>query len=304
MNKLLQIINGKQFEQDKLYLIDKPSNEFGFFYQNGIIYFAKESSPSVTNHSVDTPYLDMNLSVYITSEDENSSFKSGNYDMLAFKEDLNSLEFDVFFNICKAYVSDSSDYDFAEFFNSLVELFNNSKDSSNLNLIGLIGELIFIKKMYEEYEINTANSWHLVGSKSKFDFSFPEFNIEVKTSTKSEMKFLLKHDQIFNNQKNYIAIISLIETGEGESIDSLSYYFKNKFPFSNNVKFQIAIQQELLKIHDKRDKKRSFTLDEMNVFECSKMETIKQIPSFVSNIKYEYNFDDLESINIEELFNG
>ena len=304
MNKLLEIINEKKFENDKLYLIEKPSDEFGFFYQNGIVYFAKESSPSISNHSVDTSYLDMNLGVYITSEDENSSFKTGNYDMLAFKSDLNSLEFDVFYNICKAYVEDSSEYDFAEFFSSLVELFNKSKEGNKFNLIGLCGELLFIRKLYEEYEINVSNNWHLVGSKSKFDFSFPEFNLEVKTSTKNEMTFLLKHDQIFNNQKNYIAIVSLIETGEGYNIDSLNEYFKNTYPFSNNVKFQIALQSELLKLTDKRDKKRFFVLDEMEVFECDKMNTIQNIPNCITNIKYDYNFGDLESVDIEELFNG
>lgn len=304
MNKLLEIIKEKEFENDKLYLIDKPSDEFGFFYQNGVVYFAKESSPSIANHSVDTSYLDMNLGVYITSVDDNSSFKTGNYDMLAFKSDLDSIEFDVFYNICKAYVEDSSDYDFAEFFSSLVELFNKSKDGSKLNLIGLFGELLLIRKLYEEYEINVSNNWHLVGTKSKFDFSFPEFNLEVKTSIKNEMTFLLKHDQIFNNQRNFIAVVSMFETGEGDNIDSLNEYFKNTYPFCNNVKFQIALHSELLKITDKRDKKRCFVLDDMEVFDCEKMNTIKEIPSCITNIKYDYNFGDLESVDIEELFNG
>ena len=80
--------------------------------------------------------------------------------------------------------------------------------------------------------------------------------------------------------------------------------FKNTYPFCNNVKFQIALQGELLKITDKRDRKRCFVLDDMEVFDCKKMSTIKEIPSCITNINYEYNFSDLEPIDIEELFNG
>lgn len=302
MNLLNDIIDKSVFENGKLYLLNKPSNDFGFFYQDGIVYFAKKSMPSTTNSSVDTAYLDMNLCVYITSDNSTGSFETGNYDMLAFKDKLEGIEFDAFYNICVSYANDSSDLDFSDFFSSLVELFKKTKEGSTKNLIGLIGELLLIKKIYEDYEINISENWHLTGSNSKFDFSFEQFNLEVKTTTSSEMKFLLKHDQIFNNQKNYIAVVSLIETGDDESIETLSKYFSTTEPFKNNVKFQIAIQKELLKVTEKKDKKRSFALDDVEIFDCEKMQTITNIPGCISKIEYYYNFSDLDSIEIESIF--
>lgn len=304
MNKLNTIINSTEFLKDKLYLLEKISDDFGFFYQNGIVYFAKKSTPGSVNHSVDTSYLDMNLCVYISSEEDNSSFDTGNYDMLAYKDKLEGVYFDVFYNICLSYANDSGEFEFSDFFSSLVEIFKKTKEGSTKNLIGLIGELMLIKKIYEDYEFNMASNWHLSGSSSKFDFSFENFNLEVKTTTGSEMKFLLKHDQIFNNQKNYICVISLIETGDDESLDSLVDYFANTIPFRNDVKFQIAIQKEILKITEKKDKKRGFALDSIDIFDCEKMETIHNIPGCISKINYEYNFAELESEDISELFNN
>ena len=303
MNKLNSIINSTEFQKDKLYLLEKLNDDFGFFYQNGIVFFAKKSTAGSINHSVNTSYLDMNLCVYISSEDDNSSFDTGNYDMLAYKDSLDGPYFDVFYNICVSYANDTGEFEFSDFFSSLVEIFKKTKDGSTRNLIGLVGELLLIKKIYEDYEYNIAENWHLCGSGSKFDFSFKNFNLEVKTTTGSEMKFLLKHDQIFNNQKNYICVISLIETGEDDSLESLVEYFEKTAPFKNNVKFQIAIQREILKISEKKDKKRGFALDSIDIFDCDKLETINNIPACISMITYEYNFSELEPEEIGELFN-
>lgn len=302
MNKLNEIISSQSFVNDKLYLLYKPSLEFGFFYQNNVVYFACKSSFLSANDSVETAYLDMNLGVYITSDNENGSFETGTYDMLAFKDKFDGPEFDAFYNICTSYAQGFSDLEFPDFFNSLVELFKKTKDGSQKNLIGLIGELTFIKRLNDDYGINASENWHLSGSNSKFDFSFPAFNVEVKTSTNSNMTFLLKHSQIFNNQKNYICVVTIIETGEGESIETLVNYFSNNEPFKNNVKFQIAIQKELLKVTEKKDRQKKFALDSIDVFDCDSLKTIGQIPGCIRNIQYEYNFSESDSVELASIF--
>lgn len=304
MNRLNNIINNQKdkFNTNKLYLLDKPCDDFGFFYQNGIVYFAQKSDDLSLEDSLSTAYLDMNLGVYISSDCENYSFETGHYDMISFKDKLDGPEFDVFYNICVSYALDSSDLSFADFFKTLIELFKKSSLGATKNLIGLLGELFFIKKIYEDYEINVADSWHLTGGNSKFDFSFENFNIEVKTSTSSDMTFLLKHNQIFNNQANYIAIVSLIDAGEGESLETLIDYFVNNDSFKNNVKFQIAINKELLKISEPKDFKKKYLFESVYVYDCNHMDTIKNIPACISDIQYNYNFSDLDPIDIDELF--
>lgn len=72
--------------------------------------------------------------------------------------------------------------------------------------------------------------------------------------------------------------------------------------FKNNVKFQIAIQKELLKVTENKDKKRSFALYDIEIFDCEKMQTITNIPGCMSQIENYYNFSDLDSIEIKSIF--
>lgn len=302
MNKLNEIIENNTFISSKLYLLEKPAENFGFFYQDGIVYFGKESTLGTETESIDTSYLDLNMNVYMESDDENQSFKSGYYDLLSFKGDINDSYFDIFYSICSSYCKDNRKIDFYDFFNSIIEIFKKNKAEIYKKLIGLIGELLLIKEMFEKHKINIADSWHLTGTNSKFDFSFKNSNLEVKTTSKSEVTFKLKHSQIFNNQNNYVGVVSLIETGRGDSIDTLVEYFKTNSEFNANVKFQIALVNEYTKITSKNDREKSFAIDSIKFFSVKNMPTIKDIPSEISHIEYEYDFVGIEESGYKEMF--
>lgn len=302
MNKLNSIIINNEFENDKLYLLLKPNNDFGFFYQNHIVYFGKKSVPNTEQESITTSYLDLNLNIYVESLSLDSSFETGKYDLLAYKGDLdNEMYFDIFYNICNAYCFDSKGISFYEFFNSLVDIFRKEKEQNFKNLVGLLGELFVIKKVYEDYHHSLANNWHLTGSNSRFDFSFKKCNLEIKATSKSESVFLLKHSQIFNNQNNFVGVCSLIETGEGESIESLFQYFKSIPEFSQNVKFQLALNDEIMKVNNLSDRRKSFVLDSFKIYSNKNMETLVDIPPMISKIEYEYDFSDIEESSFDEI---
>lgn len=301
MNKLNEIINKMNFENGKLYLIDSPNNNYGFFYQDQIVYFGKKSDSSSKDIcSIDTQYLDLNAYVFISSVTENNSFESGRYDLLSFKGELEDQYFDVFYNICLAFAQDKA-LSFVEFFSSLVEIFQKPKDGQYKNLIGLIGELMFIKNAYEKTGIDISDNWHLCGINSKFDFSFNDFNIEIKSTTKSEQKFLLNYNQVFNNQNNFVGVVSIIETGEGESLKSLYNYFLGEQKFSKNVKFQIALSKEMIRVTDKKERLRSFAIDSIELYSVKDMETITYIPSCISNVTFDYDFTDTPKYKVEDI---
>ena len=151
MNKLNGLINNNSFENQVLYLLDKPNKDFGFFYQDKTVYFGRKSIPGTDTESIDTSYLDLNMNVYIQSVTLNSSFDSGYYDLLAFKGNIDDeTYFDIFYNICNAYCYDSKGISFYDFFKSLTDIFKQDRGEVYKKLIGLIGELIVIKKFYKE----------------------------------------------------------------------------------------------------------------------------------------------------------
>ena len=149
MNKLNELINKNYFEDQVLYLLDKPSEEFGFFYQDDTVYFGRKSVPGTEAESIDTSYLDLNMNVYIQSVTLDASFTTGYYDLLAFKGNIDDeMYFDIFYNICNAYCFDSKGISFYDFFKSLADIFKRERGEVYKKLIGLIGELLVIKKYF------------------------------------------------------------------------------------------------------------------------------------------------------------
>lgn len=299
MNNLLKIINSNTFDEDKLYLLESMDNGYGFFYQNGKVYFVHSSDIEDYN-SICTSYLDFNCKVLINGVCNSNSFKNGYYDMVLYKSELDTELFDVFYNICSSY-SKNPVITFYNFFESTTTIFSIKKEQLYKNLIGLLGELFVIKELYERYNIDSSNSWHLVGTNSKYDMVFSGFNIEIKTTTKSESKFLLKHSQIFNNQNNFIAIVSLIETGEGWSVKKFYKYFNDTEPFSNNIKFQIALAKEINKIPNTPEYELGFALDSIEYYDVKEMPTITNIPGMISDLKYEYDFSYIDEIDFKTI---
>lgn len=299
MNRLTNIINNNKFEKDKLYLLQNYNEMFGFFYYNGEVIFGKKSDPTSIGSSISTDYLDMELNVHIESLSVENTYSSGQYDLLIFKGLSDEVKMDIFYNICSSYADDQTGITFSDFFNALVDIFREHNDMDYINSVGLLGEMWLIKEVYEKCNINISTYWHRIGINSKFDFSFPNLNIEVKTTCKSEQEFNIKHSQIFNNQNNYVAIINVFETGEGESIASLCDYFQKESPFCNDVRLQICISKELTRV--RKPNKNKFSLESIYLVDVNDMDKLNDVPQSISNITYDYDFSGTKKNEIDLL---
>lgn len=302
MNELNTIIANSEFEPDKLYLLEKVGQQFGFFYTNNTIYFGTKSS-NIGLSSLSTNYLELDFNITINSIITNQTFESGKYDLLKFKGDLNTSLFDIFYSLCKKYCSDDNEMSLFDFFNTIRNLFEETKENDFRNCIGILGELYLIKYLFTNYKINIADAYHLAGSNSKFDFSFDNFNIEVKATSKIEKIFLLKHSQIFNNQHNYVCVINFIETGTDLTINKLLDYFNNEDIFKNNLRFQTAVLTEIKKIKNPNELDKGFSLQEISFYDKNNVSSLQNIPTNISDIEYNYDFAAEPISSVESIFN-
>ncbi|MBO7044405.1 PD-(D/E)XK motif protein [bacterium] len=60
-----------------------------------------------------------------------------------------------------------------------------------------------------------------MGSNDKYDFSFKNFSIEVKTTLDETMSFEIKHSQIFNDKLVFLALFNIQSDNSGYSISEL-----------------------------------------------------------------------------------
>ena len=299
--KIQQIKEKDNYTDKKLYLIELLKDNIGFLFGNEKLYFAVESN-GLESESIQTTYLSFRTNIFVNTIEDSPSFKPGNYDLLIYTGNFDELFFESFVELCTMFANSNADIMFNDFFYSLLKLFEVPKETSYTNLVGLFGELAIIKEFYEKHAINIADNWHnSLGTNDKYDFAFPKFNIEVKTTSKESTSFEIKHSQIFNEKNNYVAVVNVQNDNSGITVADLFDFFKNNSSFASNINFWINMQKEKLKVNPTDFSTKRLTLCKISFYLNKDLDTIKNIPECVEKITYTYNFSGKKNTAIEDL---
>lgn len=282
-----------------LYFINSIS---GFFINKNRIFYAIKNFQNIKTENIKTDLLVLQTNRLIITTDNNNSLESGYYNLIEFKDDINSENFDSFISLCIMHSSIAEDKPINSFFNSLINLFQVQREQHYKNLIGLFGELYFINYIYNTYNINIVNYWHQKESNDKLDFKLKNLFIEVKTTLKIEPIIKIKHHQIFNynSDKLYLVINQIQENYSGKTIFELA---KEINSFCNNATkyyFALKIEEEKRKINSFDYKNKKFYLNNLSIYKASDLKTITDIPSYISDIEYYYDFTLIDSINLDK----
>jgi len=302
--KIKEIVSKEAYNPEYLYLIKLISPDSAFLYCNGIVYFAVKSNNS-QGDSIDTNVLSLKSNISKNTVENNPSFIPGCYDLLIFKGDVESDLFDSFIELCEAYVINNTAMNLVDFFYALLSMFQMPKEQSFVNLIGCFGELIVIKEFYEKFNLNICSNWHSGDDTfDKYDFSFNELNMEVKSTIKDNLIFKIKHSQIFNDKNNYVMVVNLESDNSGFSMKDLYNYFKKNNDFANNLGFMIKLEKEKKKFSMNDFNEKKLNLLNYHIY-CNKdLETIKNIPQCINLVEYYYDFIGQKEIEIETFINS
>ncbi len=299
LNEIDKIRCNEDYESSKLYMLEKISSKCGLFYFDEKICFLYKTETCNSMGEV-TSFLEFKPYMHILSVENDASFETGRYDVLILKEKENNELILSFVGFCRTFAADPV-LSFYDFVHSIIVLFQPSQSQGYLNCIGLFGELFFLKTCYLK-GVNLTTFWHQEGINSKYDFSLKDFNIEIKTSEKDNTIFKLKHNQLFNNEENYIGLVSIKESGNsGISLKELVDYFQKDKVFSCNLLFQIALAKEIKKEIDIELYEKKFICSDIYCFNSKDIDTINNIPFCISDLIYNYDFDLTESFNINEM---
>lgn len=288
----------KNFRSDRVFLVEKIDDKNGFFLFEEKLTFARLSDNN-SGTNLATSMLDYYPCINLKSVENDPSFQEGYFDFLVLKTDGSDL-IASFVSLCRAYVKDES-ISFNDFIVGMIDLFQLPKRESKLNAIGLFGELYLIKTIYEKSGKDFTSGWHLSGIFSRYDFSFPKFNLEVKTSTSDSTSYLVKHSQLFNDNKNFIGLVRLERVDKGGlSLKELIGIMETEIPYAKNVRFQIALQKELTKEFDINALMDRYLFVNAFFFENTKLMTLENIPFCITEVEYKYDFDITESESLKD----
>lgn len=296
---LINILNTYPSD-DSVYLVEKLNENTGFFVKNKKCLYLSIGN-EIKNSAIKTEYLNLFTNVFVSPISEYAQFKEGNYNILEFNRDVSDELFETFINLCRVHADNLKDVSFNDFFYALVNLFQIPPEQKYKNLIGFYGELQFIKYCINK-GINVAEFWHKNSfSYSKYDFIFNNFNIEIKTIITEEKIVKIKHNQIFNSDKNFLVVIQLEKSNAGSSLNDLLDIFKRNDLLKNNYEFWIKVEQEKNRISKTSSIEEKFSFRDISVYFNNDINPMQEISELLTEIQYNYDLTSIKEYGIDKL---
>lgn len=290
---LLDIINQNPHD-DTLYLLDKLSYGTGLFTSNGDIVYLVPNVEHNISLSIVTEFLHLQTNVFISAFNLTSaSFENGYYNMITLKllqpnESAENIK--AFVNLCLAHSTYMKGQEFIGFFDSLVSLFQLPREQHYKNLIGLMGELLFIEFIQSTYGVDLSAYWHTEGPSSRFDFVCPFANFEVKTTSNDSLLFTIKHDQLFaSNTNNYLVAVVIRESNTGRTPDDLISDMLTNPDYCNNLQFSVNIEKEKRRISPSELRNKHFVLKKIYAYNTKEINLFKTLPDYIADLSYKLN---------------
>lgn len=301
LNKITNAINDSPID-NKLYLIEKKSDTAGFFVSNKKLIYMAKNTEAIEKNSLETEYLHLRSNANILAVENFQNFDSGFYNLIEYKVSFNEniSAFESFINLCIAHIELLKSKNFVNFFNSLIDLFQNVGKEKKQNILGLFGELSLIYYFYTEFSLNLASYWHTSGSYSKYDFSINKRNIEVKTSN-SLKNVLIKHSQLLNGDQNYLAVSVVENNNAGISLKELEVKLKEINEIASDFNFVVNLETEKSRIDVSDYSNKKLKLIGINLFDCNKVNPFEILPENVSDLEYRIDLSGCDRINNVEV---
>lgn len=282
-----------------LYLVKKLSQNTGFFITNGHLLYLVYNFENITHKSLTTDYLLLNTDIEIHSFENNQAFVSGKYNVLDFlptEEGYSENNLESFVNLCISHTEFMGGKSFVKFFFSLSELFQDPKGQKYKNLIGLYGELSFIKYLCQVTSLDLSDRWHTGGSLDKYEITLETKNIEIKTTAAVDEEVTIKHTQLFNSDQNYLVVICIEESSSGQTLNQLISSMRKDRVHYNNYNFVLNIEREKKRVSPVDADNKKFSIKSIEVYNADEINPFLEIPECISNLTYKLDLIGKTSI--------
>ncbi len=298
-SKILNSVDDEYF-----YLACSININSGIFVHNKKPYYVSKNFQKLQSEKIVTDLLSLQINRYISNIDKNCSLKPDYYNLIEFKDDINSENFDSFINLCFMHANIAEQKPLNMFFNSLINLFQIPREQQFKNIVGLYGELSFILYIYQTYGIDLTSFWHCSGSNDSYDFKLKNVYFEIKSTLKNEPIIKLKHQQIFNNftDKIFLGIVQLQENITGKSLLELVEEIEKMQPINLLYDFKLNLEKEKRKISSSDYKNKKMNVNSINIYQAIDLPSIEKIPNNISDIEYNYNFNSINKYTIKKDF--
>lgn len=294
ISELLKALKAADSTANEIVLLEKLGNDCGFFAFHGCLCFCSEHTSHKT-FSDKTRYLEFQPKLMVTQISNDASFPSGFYDFLILSKDASLSLLEAFVKFSRLYVNDRR-VSLDKFVDSFMELFSETTNEQKTNVIGLFGELSFLREALNR-NIDLLNYWHVSGPLSSLDFVSRDFSADIKTTLSDIPRIEIRHDQLFDGKNHGVVVVLLKNDDSGESLNDLIHFFETNEAAANNFVFQLALSKERMKPFNEESLNGKFAVRKYLGYETDFLQKIEKIPPCVTNLSYRYEFDEDKSVD-------
>lgn len=293
-----------------IYLAEKLSAVAGFFITSGHLLYLVANFENTSHTNFTTDCLRLNTDVEIKSFKNNQQFSSGKYNILEFvptEAGYNDNQLDSFINLCVAHAEFMQGKSFVNFFFTLSEIFQPGREQHYKNLVGFFGELSFIKNICKQTGVDLSVHWHKGGSRDKYEISLEDKNIEIKTTSAIDEEVTIKHFQLFNEDKNYLAVVCIEESSSGQTLNQLIACMLNDPDHYNNYNFVLNLEREKRRISPVDANNKKFNVKLLEIYDADQINPFGAISDRISQLTYKLDLVGMNKIPHEtwlSLFNN
>lgn len=274
-----------------LYLIEKLPCRTGLFVSNGNLFYLVPNQERCASLSIKTDFLHLETNVFVSVFNSKiPSFENDFYNTIELQlSDSNETEgnLNAFINMCLAHATYLRGDEFISFFDSLVSLFQLPKEQHFKNLVGLMGELLFIEYIYHYHELDISKYWHTDGPLSRIDFVCPFANFEVKTTSNGSLCFSIKHNQLFtDSEKTNLVAVVIEENNMGRTLGELISQLLENPDYCNSMNFALNIEKEKRRVSPTEMSNRKFVLKKIYAYRAKDINPFNYVPDYIEELSY------------------
>ena len=287
-----------------IYLVHKLSDCSGFFMSQKHLVYMAYNNEGAAHQNLVTEFLRLNTNIEITAIENNQQFESGKYnviEILPVDGVYDDASLDSFINLCVAHTQFMGASGFVKFFYSLVNLFQFPRERRFVNLVGLFGELSFLKYVSQTMNIDVSGFWHKTGFADKYDIALDSCNLEIKTTMSVDDSVTIKHSQLFNKDRNYLCVV-LVEANNGgitlnQLISEMSHHNEHFKSFS----FALNLEKEKMRISPIDAQVKRFAFKGVKICDAYVINPFGELPENVSDVTYKLNLLGAPAIDLKSL---
>ena len=278
----------------RFYLLEELTDQAGFFVVDGLPVYGVLASGHKPTAPVRTALLELNTGIDLLPIRKGEETTVQTFDLIRMTIIPDQREADAFFTLCRDHAKGGSGLTLREFFFAASKLFRQKSAQGRRNAVGLFGELT-VMDLGSKHGVDLSGSWQKVGIESKYDFSLDEFNIEVKTTTRHEMIAMIKHAQLFKEDRNILCFCRIEKSPTGTTLSELAQRLKDGSACFTTLESRLALARELLAIED-AELETPYKLVGITFYECGDINPFPDILNRVATLSYEYDLAGLPTI--------